>query len=95
MFLWLMVALKVPLAALLWLVWWASRPPEGAEPEQRDWRRAAPAPPPAPVAARARRAAARTRSPEPCRPKRVRARGAPPRPLGTELSGAGPRSVPG
>ena len=38
MFIWLMVALKVPLAALLYIVWWASRPPEAAEPRQRDWR---------------------------------------------------------
>jgi hypothetical protein len=37
MFLWLMVALKVPIAALLTLVWWASRSPAESEPEQRDW----------------------------------------------------------
>jgi hypothetical protein len=37
MFLWLMVALKVPIAALLGLVWWAARAPQEAEPEQRDW----------------------------------------------------------
>jgi hypothetical protein len=30
MFLWLMVALKVPIAALLYLVWWATRAPEEA-----------------------------------------------------------------
>jgi hypothetical protein len=28
LFLWLMVALKIPIGALLWLVWYASRPPE-------------------------------------------------------------------
>lgn len=28
MFLWLMVALKVPICALLYLVWWASRSPD-------------------------------------------------------------------
>jgi hypothetical protein len=38
MFVWMMLALKVPIAALLYLVWWASRAPEEAEPEQRDWR---------------------------------------------------------
>jgi hypothetical protein len=38
MFVWMMVALKVPIAALLTLVWWASRSPAEAEPEQRDWR---------------------------------------------------------
>ena len=37
MFIWMMLALKVPIAALLYLVWWASRPPESVEPEQRDW----------------------------------------------------------
>ena len=37
MFLWMMLALKVPIAALLTLVWWASRSPAEAEPEQRDW----------------------------------------------------------
>jgi hypothetical protein len=31
MFLWLMVALKVPICALLYLVWWASRAPEAAD----------------------------------------------------------------
>jgi hypothetical protein len=36
MFVWMMLALKVPIAALLYLVWWASRAPEAAEPEQRD-----------------------------------------------------------
>lgn len=37
MLIWMMLALKVPIAALLYLVWWASRSPE-EEPEQRDWR---------------------------------------------------------
>lgn len=27
-FLWLMVALKIPLIALLWLVWYAAQPPD-------------------------------------------------------------------
>ncbi len=31
MFLWLMVALKMPIAALLYLVWWATREPEAAD----------------------------------------------------------------
>jgi hypothetical protein len=31
MFLWLMVALKVPICALLYLVWWATREPEPTE----------------------------------------------------------------
>ena len=31
MFLWLMVALKVPICALLYLVWWATRAPEDAD----------------------------------------------------------------
>ena len=33
MFLWMMVALKVPIAALLWLVWWSSKAPEPQEEE--------------------------------------------------------------
>lgn len=33
----MMLVLKVPIAALLYLVWWASRSPEASEPEQRDW----------------------------------------------------------
>jgi hypothetical protein len=37
MFVWMMLALKVPIAALLYLVWGASRAPETAEPEQHDW----------------------------------------------------------
>jgi hypothetical protein len=31
MFLWLMVALKVPICALLYIVWWAARAPEEAD----------------------------------------------------------------
>ena len=37
MFLWLMVFLKLPIVALLTLVWWAVRKTDSAEPEQRDW----------------------------------------------------------
>ena len=33
MFIWLMLVLKIPIAALLWLVWWASKSPELPEPE--------------------------------------------------------------
>ena len=40
----MMVALKVPIAALLTLVWWASRSPETTEPEQRDWQPQRPGP---------------------------------------------------
>jgi hypothetical protein len=40
MFLWLMVALKVPICALLYLVWWASRPPEPADTSgSEDWKK--------------------------------------------------------
>jgi hypothetical protein len=28
MFVWMMVVLKIPIAALLWLVWWSSKAPE-------------------------------------------------------------------
>ena len=33
MFVWMMVILKIPIAALLWLVWWAVREPKPREPE--------------------------------------------------------------
>src|SRR2546423_8723232 len=33
MFVWLMVVLKIPIAALLWLVWWAVRNSDAAEEE--------------------------------------------------------------
>ena len=40
MFLWLMVALKVPICALLYIVWWASRAPEEAADEgSTDWKK--------------------------------------------------------
>jgi hypothetical protein len=39
MFLWLMVALKVPICALLYLVWWASRAPEPTDESSGDWTR--------------------------------------------------------
>jgi hypothetical protein len=39
MFLWLMVALKVPICALLYLVWWASRPPAPADEASEDWKK--------------------------------------------------------
>jgi hypothetical protein len=32
-YLWMMVVLKIPIVALLYLVWWASKSPEAAEPE--------------------------------------------------------------
>lgn len=33
-FLWMMVALKIPIGALLYLVWWASREPEPELPDE-------------------------------------------------------------
>jgi hypothetical protein len=73
MFVWLMVALKVPLAALLLIVWWATRPPEGAQPEQRDWQ-----PRPQPDHPRPKRPRPPRRGPHagvpPAPPKRIRAR---------------------
>ena len=33
MFVWMMVVLKIPIAALLWLVWWSSKAPEPQEEE--------------------------------------------------------------
>src|ERR1700759_932273 len=38
MFVWMMVALKVPICALLYLVWWATRAPEEADSGAEDWK---------------------------------------------------------
>ena len=38
MFVWMMVALKVPICALLYIVWWASRAPEDATDGVGDWK---------------------------------------------------------
>lgn len=36
-FLWMMIVLKIPLAMLLWLVWWSiKQPPEVSDEEPRD-----------------------------------------------------------
>ena len=68
----LFVALKVPLLALCWLVWWAIRQePELEEPESDGGTRYRRPHPHAPAAAR-RRAAARTATP---RRRRRRASG--------------------
>ena len=74
MFVWLMLALKVPVAALLWLVWWAIRSPAGAEPEQHDWEPRRPPDHPRPSRPRPPRRGPHG-NPEPAPPKRVRARG--------------------
>jgi hypothetical protein len=74
MFIWLMVALKVPIAALLWLVWWASRPPEAAEPEQPAYAPRRPPYHPRPKRPRPPRRGPHA-EPQPAPPKRVRATG--------------------
>ena len=72
MFVWMMLALKVPIAALLYLVWWASRAPESAEPEQvRDWRPIRPPEHPRPRRPRPPRRGPHA-EPEPQPPKRIR-----------------------
>ena len=71
MFLWMMLALKVPIAALLYLVWWASRSPETAEPEQRDWRPIRPPDHPRPKRPSPPRRGPHA-EPEPVPPKRTR-----------------------
>jgi hypothetical protein len=38
MFLWLMVALKIPIGALFYIVWWATRAPEDAATGDPDWK---------------------------------------------------------
>jgi hypothetical protein len=35
-FIWMMVVLKIPIAALLWLVWWAVKEPEPAGAGEED-----------------------------------------------------------
>jgi hypothetical protein len=74
MFLWMMVALKIPIGALFYLVWWATRAPEGAEPEQRDWQPRRPPEHPRPRKPRPPRRGPHA-APEPAPPKRTRARG--------------------
>jgi hypothetical protein len=71
MLLWMMLALKVPIAALLYLVWWASRSPADAEPEQRDWRPLRPPSHPRPRQPRPPRRGPHA-EPEPAPPKRTR-----------------------
>ena len=73
MLLWMMLALKVPVAALLYLVWWASRAPEpdAAEPEQRDWQPIRPPEHPRPRRPRPPRRGPHA-EPEPQPPKRTR-----------------------
>jgi hypothetical protein len=35
-FIWLMLVLKIPVAAMLWLVWWSVQPPEPAADDEGD-----------------------------------------------------------
>ena len=68
-FIWLMLALKIPLAALIYLVWWAiKQEPEEAQASRRRRRRQAPPPAPAASRSRAVRAGARTAIRRRCRP---------------------------
>ena len=55
-FIWMMLVLKIPIVALLWIVWWASRPPEPVEDEGGGGsdRRPEPHPPVLPQAPRTR-----------------------------------------
>jgi hypothetical protein len=69
----MMLGLKIPIAALLWIVWWASRPPDAVDPEQRDWRPIRPPEHPRPPRPRSPRRGPHA-EPEPAPPKRVRAR---------------------
>jgi len=75
MFIWLMVCLKVPIAALLYLVYWASRSPEPDE-ETLEPARITPDPP-HPRTPRWPRPPRRGphAEPEPRAPRRIRARG--------------------
>jgi hypothetical protein len=73
-FLWIMVGLKIPLAALLWLVWWAVRQtPEEAEPPGDDGGGPHTIHPHGPVPVPPRRGP--HREPAPPAPARVRAGG--------------------
>jgi hypothetical protein len=76
MFVWMMVILKIPIAALLWLVWWSSKAPEPQEEEPARVDRGAPRAPhdPGPRRPRPPRRGPHA-EPAPPAPSRVRARG--------------------
>jgi hypothetical protein len=79
MFIWMMVILKIPIAALLWLVWWSSKAPE---PEDQEPARVDAPPVPGPDRDSPRRPRPPRRGPHgepaPSPPSRVRARAASP-----------------
>jgi hypothetical protein len=76
MFVWMMVVLKIPIAALLWLVWWSSKAPE---PQEEEPARVDARPVHGPGDPRPRRPRPPRRGPHaepaPPAPSRVRARG--------------------
>jgi hypothetical protein len=76
MFVWLMVILKIPIAALLTLVWWASKEPAPQDPEPAlvDPRTQHDPPPPLPRRPRPPRRGPHA-EPPPRTPSRVRAHG--------------------
>jgi hypothetical protein len=71
-FLWMMVVLKIPIAALLWLVWWAIKEPEPATPDADDGGSRRPDHPRGPSRPRPPRRGSHTGVP-PAAPPRVRA----------------------
>ena len=72
-FLWIMLALKLPLAALIYIVWWAIKQEPGrVDVVRRRRRHQAPASASAASRSRAVRGAARTAIPRPQPPARVR-----------------------
>ena len=81
MFVWMMLILKIPIAALLWLVWFASKSPELPEPEPA---RVEALPDDSPHGPRPHRPRPPRRGPHaepaPRAPSRVRATGRAPRP---------------
>jgi hypothetical protein len=77
MFVWMMVILKIPIAALLWLVWWSAKAPT---PREEEPARVDSAPGHRPDPSRPRRPRPPRRgphaSPAPAAPSRVRAHAA-------------------
>jgi hypothetical protein len=72
-FIWMFVVLKIPIAALLWLVWWAAKEPEPVGVDEDDGGSKRPERPHGPHPSRPPRRGPHTGAPPPA-PPRVRTR---------------------
>jgi len=70
---WMALVLKIPIAALLWLVWWAAKEPEPVVPDENDGGSKRPDRPHGPRPSRPPRRGPHTGAPLPA-PPRVRTR---------------------